>query len=181
LSRELPWLAPYSTKESTMALPNSDPHVETLPLEVSFSYFDNTLQRCFITFHPVRGSHFRFSSSMKVEVRHLESVHSLPISSQEKTLIAGVRQSRISGFVPTQLIRLGRGYATFGPYPVKGIAEHVAAILVAIRQAYRPYGLISPVFTPNWPEQPLSATLARLKGPDCLGVLELTPVGQTAQ
>ena len=149
-------------------------------LEVSFSLVEGFLPRCILTFTSYRGNTLQFAPS-KVDIRHHEQARSRGLTAQETQLVAGIRQAPTSVSTKTELIRLSSHYAQFGPYPVKGISEQVVTVLRAICNAYVQYGTIRLTFTANWPEMPLSGTLARLDGDDCAeflaGYRVLKPLG----
>ncbi len=147
-----------------------DPESSIADLEVSFSYLDARQLRCLLTFKSYNGSTIRFAWS-QVDVRHPEQLRLRVLSPQEAQLVASVRQAPTSVYTKTALMRLTPHYVMFGPYPVKGIAEHVVTVVRAICGAYVQYGTIRLTFTANWPAQPLSETLARLSQPNCADFL----------
>ena len=150
-----------------MTQANPEPDFGTVNFEVGlFRYSDRSVPRAMITVSTHLGSTFQFAST-QVDIHPLDSVRLLGLTEQGKKMVAEVRQAAGSTDAPLELIRLDHHHATFGPYPMNGISENTAAILIAIRKAYSPFGSFRLTFIGNWPEHYLNATLGRIKRADC--------------
>ena len=164
-----------------MTQANPEPDFETVNFEVGlFRYSDRSVPRAMITVTTRLGSTFRFAST-QVDIHPLDSVRLLGLTEQGQKMVAEVRQAGGRTDPPLGLIRLGPHHATFGPYPMNGVAENTAAILIAIRNAYLPFGLFRLTFIGNWPEQYLNATLGRIKRADCVVFIAQVRVSRVKQ
>jgi len=135
----------------------TEPQVLTVPLAVSFSYYDARLERCFLTFQSYGRNCICFApSKVTLATRGQNIIRNLTPS--EHAFIVGVRQAPISSNTVTDRIVLAPHYVTLGPYPIHEVGDHAVTILWALNSAYVSGRTIHLTYLDNWPPDPLLKT-----------------------